>query len=540
VSTVIFEPYTTTTPAEGNVPLPLLQCFGFAIPLSPGAVQCYGLGKLPRITAAGTADVYVEASATVDLPLIQPFGMTSATAVGHAELPRLEVAGYVGSTATIDVTAGYVPLPPIECAGTATPRVSVSGAVGMPALQAFGVVDDAIVGMGSLPFLGAHGVMASPQPTAWATLYQSQGWLWADAFEESAMSVSLTEYLNASTTTQSSFLIALRERLGIVNTPASILSTAIELEDTLAIRDVLQYALDVVMAEVLHLGDDVAATRRVLAQITERLVLTGTATSTLDAQVTLATALVLGDEVAAPFLAALTETLDLGATLDVQIARVVALLEELQLADAATAGLTVVANVDETLLLADAGDTQLSANVLLREALECFGTLSINGDVWSCWLINTESKGVARYTNYPFNSFAKAPWGAYVGATDTGLYELGGDTDDGEPITARIRSALTDFGDRRAKRVPAMYVGYTATGQIGLKVISTSERGVKTEDHYLLEPRPATGGVRESRFKVGRGIASVYLGFEVVNVGGADFALDVVEWLPIRLDRRVR
>jgi len=147
---------------------------------------------------------------------------------------------------------------------------------------------------------------------------------------------------------------------------------------------------------------------------------------------------------------------------------------------------------------------------------------------------------VARYTNYPFNSFAKAPWGAYVGATDTGLYELGGDTDDGEPITARIRSALTDFGDRRAKRVPAMYVGYTATGQIGLKVISTSERGVKTEDHYLLEPRPATGGVRESRFKVGRGIASVYLGFEVVNVGGADFALDVVEWLPIRLDRRVR
>ena len=240
------------------------------------------------------------------------------------------------------------------------------------------------------------------------------------------------------------------------------------------------------------------------------------------------------------FLAALTETLNLGETLDVRISRVVALLEELQLEATTSAGLTIVANVDETLLLADAGDTQLSANVLLREALECFGTLSINGDVWSCWLINTESKGVARYTNFPFNSFAKAPWGAYVGATDTGLYELGGDTDDGEPITARIRSALTDFGDRRAKRVPAMYVGYTATGQMGLKVISTSEGGVKTEDHYLLEPRPAAGGVRESRFKIGRGIASVYLGFEVVNVGGADFALDVVEWLPIRLDRRVR
>ena len=33
---------------------------------------------------------------------------------------------------------------------------------------------------------------------------------------------------------------------------------------------------------------------------------------------------------------------------------------------------------------------------------------------------------------------------------------------------------------------------------------------------------------------------SVFLGYEIVNVAGADFALDVVEWLPLRLDRRVR
>lgn len=404
---------------------------------------------------------------------------------------------------------------------------------------ASGAPQGASVGYGLLPPLLGTGQNLEGRVTL--KLYSGAPYVAAwGGFEAGVFNVVLGEMLHIRHEQESSFLIALRERLGIVNTPASILSTAIELEDTLAIRDVLQYALDVVLAEVLHLADDVDVTRWVLAQVTERLVLDGVATSLLDAQVTLATALVLGDEVAAPFLAALTETLDLGEALDVRVSRVVALLEELQLETTTSTGLTVVANIDETLLLADGMGATLTANVLLRESLECFGTLSINGDVWSCWLINTESKGVARYTNFPFNSFAKAPWGAYVGATDTGLYELGGDTDDGEPITARIRSALTDFGDRRAKRVPAMYVGYTATGQIGLKVISTSERGVKTEDHYLLEPRPATGGVRESRFKVGRGIASVYLGFEVVNVGGADFALDVVEWLPIRLDRRVR
>jgi len=505
--------------------------------LSGSSTGGYAYGRLPFLLASAYG-----AYCTADLPPLRGLGSTGTTGYADVALGSVVGAGTGASTVVLNNITGYGLLSGLR--GEAEGKVVVIGTLDSALPATHGLAWESIPTAGyvgaNLPAVEGIGYYDQGPPTnavllmPWAghmSIISEAGWTYI---------VSITERINASFGISSGFLADLRERLGIANTPVSILSTAIALEDTLAIRDVLKYALDVVLAEAIHLVDDVAATRRVLAQITERLVLTGAATSTLDAQVTLATALVLGDEVAAPFLAALTETLDLGETLDVRITRVVALLEELQLADAATAGLTVVANVDETLLLADAGDTQLSANVLLREALECFGTLSINGDVWSCWLINTESKGVARYTNFPFNSFAKAPWGAYVGATDTGLYELGGDTDDGEPITARIRSALTDFGDRRAKRVPTMYVGYTATGQMGLKVISTSESGVKTEDHYLLEPRPATGGVRESRFKVGRGIASVYLGFEVVNVGGADFALDVVEWLPIRLDRRVR
>ena len=351
--------------------------------------------------------------------------------------------------------------------------------------------------------------------------------------------VDLAESLVLGDATTSGFIITLRERLNIVGAPRSILHTAIELQDALVLRDAVQIIWQVVLAEALALADSGESQRVLVANLIDRLVLADIATTTLDARVTLATVLALSDDVGVAWLAELVETLDVSDALDARITALVAVLERLETTDTALASLTVLANVSESLVLSEEGGSQLDANVVLHEALEFFGSIVVNGDVWSCWLINTESKGVARYTNYPFNSFAKAPWGGYVGATDTGLHMLEGDTDDGEPIHALIRSALTDFGSRHLKRVPNMYLGYTASGPMVLKVIHTSEQGRKVEDWYRVEPRDAAS-VRESRFKVGRGIASVYLGFELVNVAGADFALDVVEWLPLRLDRRVR
>ena len=514
---------------------PPLRAIGY------GAAVGFAWGSMPALRAAGGASVVVYGTGHALGPPLRAAGGGAMTGEGFAALPQLTVLGYGASGFAVGTNEGFSTVPGARVVAAGRIVITGEGAGSMPALRSTAFGSDALVGYGGVtaPALASTGAAQPPAPQASLVLIPWAGVIAAESTSPPFVMVSLHETIAARDGADTSFIVSLRERLGIAGRPVSVLSAAIELDDALAVRDTLQYALSVVLAEGLHLADDVDVTRRVLAQVTERLVLDGMAATVLDAQVTLAAALALGGEVAGPFLAALTETLDLGELLDVRIARVVSLLEELQIEAATSAGLTVVANVNETLLLSDDGAAQLSANVLLREAIECFGTLSINGDVWSCWLINTESKGVARYTNFPFNSFAKPPWGGYVGATDTGLHMLGGDTDDGAPIHALIRSALTDFGSRHLKRVPNMYLGYTASGPMVLKVVHTSEQGSKVEDWYQVEPRPA-GSVRESRFKVGRGIASVYLGFELVNVAGADFALDVVEWLPMRLDRRVR
>ena len=353
--------------------------------------------------------------------------------------------------------------------------------------------------------------------------------------------ISLSERLVISTTSAISQIIVLRERLGIGASNVSLISTVLSLTDSVLIRDAVSLVWQVLLEEVVELGSTAEQFLTAVIRATERLRLSGVVSSEREAIVALAETLALADSGQYTWLAELLETMELGDAIEARIQAMVSMLETLALADSTDMTLTATAALREEVVVGVSAGTQLEASVVLREALELVGTLRINGDVYSCWLINTESKGIARYTNYPFNSFARWPGTkTYIGATDTGLHELGGDTDAGEPIRAAIRSALTDFGSRQLKRVPTMYLGYTTSGEtLVLKVIHTSETGAKTEDWYRLEGRNAPE-VREDRFKVGRGIASVFLGFEIVNVNGADFALDVVEWQPIRLDRKVR
>lgn len=352
--------------------------------------------------------------------------------------------------------------------------------------------------------------------------------------------VYIDEVLGAGTSTLTSFIVHLRERMGVSGQHGDLLHTIIELDESVLLGELISFLHQVIITEEVLLTVPISQIKQVIVELLDRLIIENVATSKLAAIETLAVALSLTDSALAAWLAAYTESLELDtSTLQTKVAAIVTVLEQLTASSEVDAAFTAVVTFDEVLLTDVEPSSTMTANVVLYEAIDCYARIRINNETYGCWIINTESKGVGRYTNFPFNSFAKAPWGAYIGATDTGLYELGGDKDDGEPILASIRSALTDFGDRRAKRVPAMYIGYAADGNIGLKVVHTSEQGKKVEDHYLMEPRSADA-VRETRFKVGRGIASVYLGFELVNTDGADFTLDVVEWLPIRLDRRVR
>lgn len=161
--------------------------------------------------------------------------------------------------------------------------------------------------------------------------------------------------------------------------------------------------------------------------------------------------------------------------------------------------------------------------------------LRIFGEDYVGYVMNTRTRGVTQYENYNFNSFAELD-GRYYGANDEGLYLLEGDSDGTAPISAYIRTGLTNFGTQFKKQVHDAYIGYTTDGKLLLKVITT-DAGQRKENWYSLNAKDVEA-TSDNRFRIAKGVKSVYWQFEVANIDGADFDISNMTVWPFVLHRR--
>lgn len=147
--------------------------------------------------------------------------------------------------------------------------------------------------------------------------------------------------------------------------------------------------------------------------------------------------------------------------------------------------------------------------------------------------MHTEAMALSTYSNFPFNSFALFN-GLALGACDSGIFSLGGNTDNGALIQAAARVGISDFGTSFLKRVDRVYVGYRTDGNLVLRVF-TDEVNVRD---YLLS---ATGksGLHGNHARLGKGLVARYWQFELRNQDGADFEMNMIELKPTKLRRRV-
>src|SRR5690606_28605238 len=125
------------------------------------------------------------------------------------------------------------------------------------------------------------------------------------------------------------------------------------------------------------------------------------------------------------------------------------------------------------------------------------------------------------------------------GAAETGLLRLEGADDNGAPVLAHVRTAMQRIAGGRAARIQEAFIGFRADGSMQLKVTVPNASGDRISYIYDIDRAPH-GGQQVGRFKVGRGIKTVYASFELANgVAGGDFAVDVLEIHPLVLERRL-
>ena len=152
------------------------------------------------------------------------------------------------------------------------------------------------------------------------------------------------------------------------------------------------------------------------------------------------------------------------------------------------------------------------------------------------WVLNSQSLAHSYYDGFvDFNSAVQLGKRVFM-LSPSGLYELGGDSNDGKIIEAEVVTGQKDFGTIDRKRVEQFDLGYTAAGDLQAVV---SCEGFDPSEPQTLEAREMRTA-HTSRIRVGKGMVGRYWKLELKNREGADFELFSMQTKVALSTRRMR
>lgn len=112
----------------------------------------------------------------------------------------------------------------------------------------------------------------------------------------------------------------------------------------------------------------------------------------------------------------------------------------------------------EEVIITENVSSSAKFNVFVQELLTLDINIIVDGEVYECFVLNTSKFHPSVYSGFDFNSYCLFQGRAF-GANASGIWELTGDTDNGEEIHTGVMFHDTDFGLPSQKRFRKAYLG---------------------------------------------------------------------------------
>jgi hypothetical protein len=467
---------------------------------------------------------------TLDLTLPAPSAVITPTAYTamRAELPGVACA-FIGEVSLL--TPVYVGI------DAALPHVilEMSGFV-----TADGTLDLTLPAPAVAFYDGARVDMLLPAPTAYLT-DAYPGYALIDLHLDMLLAgeygaATLTDELSLTEEYSSEWAVVLQEIIGVSDSLTLLARVAGTITDSVVAEDYVAAIFLAMLEDDVRFEPELLADLRLIVMVADQLMMEDEGISHLSALVTVAAAFLIGDAVVAGRDLTLEDEIHFVVTdeLETKLKALVELLDELLIEDEATASLSLLALLEDIVQLEGVPLGTVSA---LAEVLdEVTFTVRITtpaGDTFVGYAMNIRNSAVTEYDNYPFNSFAIVGGRPY-GASAEGVFRLEGDDDNGDPIAALVRTGILSF--ESLTKVPNGWIMLKSNGEMMMKTI-VMDGGQKKENWYKMKARPE-GEPVESRFDIAKGLTGTYWQWELANIDGAYFELDVVKVWPLRLQRR--
>jgi hypothetical protein len=385
------------------------------------------------------------------------------------------------------------------------------------------------------PILAMSGV-ASDTITSGETMIEQ--WRWAKSVTDDIGVSSIPEairrqFAEASDVIQLSYALSslagvvVLEQLRIALSDTANHNFQFSLSDAVGMAEVLVPGIPVTLAETIGLAA-VEQAQQALA-IIEGLGIGETLTPILTYALSVSDGVGIADTLAQFFGGEISEGIGVSYSLAGIVAKSDTIAETIGLAPSLAPQLVVRAIAADTMEFEDANVLNMLFQPALADGIEFAAAYLGPGDSITTWAMNTRTGAVTEYSNYAFNSFAKMGH-KYLGASQSGLYELLGDDDAGTDIIAQIKSGFAQWAGSKFTMFKGAYLGVRGGGDFVLRLTT----GDGKTYNYSVEARD----MRTTKVNVGKGLRARYFAFELISTG-QDFDLDSIEFVPLIAERRV-
>lgn len=200
------------------------------------------------------------------------------------------------------------------------------------------------------------------------------------------------------------------------------------------------------------------------------------------------------------------------------------------------AALTLAADV-AALPATMAGDVTLFlpgvSMIILETSLSLYAPeVNITDDI-KFVVTNARTFAISEYAAFAFNSMAKLN-GKYLYAKADGIYEGGGDDDDGNDIIASYKTGAFDINATEVQKLRNIFLNFRSDGDIQIFSVGNE---VNTRSYTIVNSTSNT--IHERREKFERGIRDNHFSFGISNINGSSFEIKSAKILtePIRKRR---
>lgn len=322
---------------------------------------------------------------------------------------------------------------------------------------------------------------------------------------------------------------SITERFTLNHSILANMTTKGQVQELINFTDKLNVIFEILMQETISFADNVDYNKERALKIIDTLVVSDVAANRVNAYALLMDIAVFVDAGLLSFPVKISETFNLSDQFSNLLQAVTEAIEAVYFTGETTCTVSMMALSEETINFTEDISVGAQLTALIQDGVQFVGVLEKDGETYT-YVINPETSALVEWTGYDFNSISNG-----LGATSTGIYSLGGSTDDGVNIDASYKTGLLDFGSNQFKQVPYAYLCIASDGNMILKV-STTHKGIKKEHWYELSE--AQLAYDNARIQLGRGLKSRYWQFELTNKDGSDFELSEFDVLPLVLRRR--